>query len=250
MSDHIYQQYEGQTFDKAIAGHRRSKIPGPNDGYLKGNILASGYEPRTEVSGRFWWAILEGSDGTKSVACGRVSNFINGGWGYKIEHASAWENREQPNPPLNVRKTIVKHGLRVKGVNEPGTTDPAFATTMLKELTANMLTSLKAGDEKYALDALASLQSTAVSVIAELIRGGEKITYPESVLDACTDYLDAKSASLLARFHRFKTIALTPVQAFKVAPFLDKFDFDNLRSKFPELVPAPHQEAYELSKGA
>jgi hypothetical protein len=135
-------------------------------------------------------------------------------------------------------------------VNEPRVTDPAFATTMLKDLTANLLSSLKAGDEKYSLDALTSLGSTAVSVIAEFIRGREKITYPESVLDACTDYLDAKSASVFARFHRFKTIALTPVQAAKVAPFLDKFDFDNLRSKFPELVPAPHQEAYKLSKEA
>jgi hypothetical protein len=238
MSMHILQDYRGQTFDKAVSG------------YLRGKLLVSGYEPRTDAGDRFWWGVLENTDGTKAVACGWVSNFIDGGWGYDIERASAWENRELPNPPLNVRKAIVKHSLSVKGVNEPGLTDPGFATTMLKDLTTNLLSSLKAGGEKYAVDALASLQSTVVSVIAEFIRGGEKITFPELVLDACTDYLDAKSASVFARFHRFKTITLTSSQAAKVAPFLDKFDFDNLRSKFPELVPAPHQEAYKLSKEA
>lgn len=238
MSDHILQQYHGQTFDKAVAG------------YLRGELLVSGYEPRTGPSDRFWWGIFENTDGTKTVACGRVSNFQDYGWGYKIEEASAWENVTDPNPPLNVRKAIVKHGLTVKGINEPGVTTPEFATTMLKDLTANLLTSLKAGDEKYALDAIASLQSTVVHVIADFIHSGEKVTYPESVMDACTDYLDAKSASVFARFHRFKTITLTPAQAGKVAPFLDKFDFDNLQSKFPELVPTVAQEAHVLSRDA
>lgn len=221
MSDHIQQQHPGQTFHKAIAG------------FLRGNLLVSGYEPRTGSLDRFWWGILENTDGTKTVACGRVSNFQDYGWGYKIEEASAWEHISNRNPPLNVRNALVKHGLRVKGVFEPGITEHEFTTTLLQDLTSNLLTSLRAGDEKYALDAIASLQSTVVHVIAAFIRGGVKVTFPESVMDACTDHLDAESASVFARYHRFKTITLTFAQAAKVAPFLNRFDFDNLQSTFP-----------------
>lgn len=96
MLEFVRQQYRGQTFATAFADT------------VSPVILASGYSERyPNYEGRFWWGLLEDSEGNIHISCGYVSNFRRGGWDYKITFLDQWS--KVPIPPRNMRNAIGKH---------------------------------------------------------------------------------------------------------------------------------------------
>lgn len=229
MSTEIFQQYKGQSFDKAIAR------------FLRGTIIASGFEPRDRAStGRFWWGLLQDPDEAITVVCGRVSNFQDGGWGYKIERATAWENKVS-NPPLNVRKAIVKHGLRVKGVYNPDSDDHKFALMMRETMVASVSDAILSGDDAFLLEAIAYLGSDAANAAMDFFfdqcgyvsRKPPKVS--TTILRAIAANADQETAKWLMIVMRDNYVQLDATVADTIYPLLKESSQKQLAEMFPHM---------------
>lgn len=222
MSDFIFQDHRGQSFDKCLAQ------------FLTGKIIASGFEPRDRAAiGRFWWGVLEFAGGTMEVVCGRVTNFGDGGWGYKIGLATEWENNTL-NPPLNVRKAIVKHGLRVKGVYNPDLDNHKFALMTRETMAATVSAAIVSADDAYILEAIAYLGSNAASAAMDFIeqqgnyQGRKQPKVSTAVLRAIAANADEATAMSMLRAMRWNELKLDAEIAGLIYPLLDEWDRQKL----------------------
>lgn len=229
MSDFIFQDYRGQSFDKCLAK------------FLSDNIIASGFEPRERCyEGRFWWAVCESTKGTMEVICGRVTNFGDGGWGYKIGIAAEWENNTF-NPPLNVRKAIVKHGLRVKDVYIPDSDDNKFALMLRGTLLSKVTDAILSGDDACLLEIIPFLGSDATRAAMAFFhnecsyvgRKPPKISLP--VLRAIAANADDLTAKYLVIAMRDGDVELDAKVAAYIYPLVGASSQESLTKMFPDM---------------
>lgn len=229
MSDYIFQDHRGQSFEQAFSRG------------LDGTIIASGFEPRDRsYEGRFWWGVGKTADGTIEVFCGRVSNFQDGGWAYKIEGLEYWGGSDH-NPPVNVRKAIVKHGLRVKGVHNPDSNDNKFALVLRETLLAKVAAAIVNGDDDYLLEVIPYLGSDATRAAMRAFH--DECTYagrkpPKvsvAVLRAIAANADQETATWLMITMRERYVELDAVVADTIYPLLKESSQEQLAEMFPHM---------------
>lgn len=213
MSDHVFQDRKGQTFEQAIRA------------FLTCRIEVSGYEPKVCAGGRYWWAVVQTPEGEYEAIAGRVSAFDGQGWGYKIERAHNYP--ALTNPPLEVRKALISRGVPVAGVYEPGVTSEKFALMMRDELVETIAEAIEVKDDAYLLEAIASLKTTAARIITEVAEeksstiGRTPVVLPEAVLDAVIEHVDSESGKYLMWLRTRHQYPLTQEQSERVGEVLD-----------------------------
>lgn len=229
MSDYIFQDHRGQSFEQAFSRG------------LDGTIIASGFEPRDRsYQGRFWWGVGETADGTMEVFCGRVSNFQDGGWAYKIEGLEYWGGSDH-NPPVKVRKEIVKHGLRVKGVYNPDSDDNKFAVMLRGDLLTKVTDAILNTDDAFLLEVIPHVGSDATRAYMRafhdecnvVMRKPPKVS--TAVLRAIAANADRETATWLMITMRERYVELDSVVADTIYPLLKESSQEQLAEMFPHM---------------
>lgn len=213
MSNHVFQDRKGQTFEQALQG------------MLTCRIEVSGYEPRVRTGGRYWWAVVQTADGEYEALAGRVSALDGDGWGYKIERAKHYPALN--NPPMKVRKALIARRVSVAGVYEPGVTSEKFALMTREELFTSITEAIESKDNAYLLDAVASLKTTAVRIMTEVVEamsstvGRTPVVLSEAVLNAVVEHVDSESGKYLMWLRTRHQYPLTQEQSQRVGEVLD-----------------------------